>query len=122
RKIAQPIHGDESDATTHRTPKALRAKFTKKAFTISRSFRSAYASSRRFSDTQFQYNQGSTGGLRALAPERCLVKMRYAATHRHHAGRLRRHRAGDCRSRAKIRPSSEIGRVQDHRQISQLPA
>jgi hypothetical protein len=39
---------DESDATTHRTPKALRAKFMADAFAFRESFGSAHASSRRF--------------------------------------------------------------------------
>ena len=40
--------------------------------------------------------------------------------HWHHTWRLRRNRAGDCRARSEIGTTSEIRRIQDHRQTSRL--
>ena len=51
----------------------------------------------------FNTIKGQLGCCARLLRSVCLMKMRHAATHRHHAGRLRRDRAGDCRSRAEIR-------------------
>ena len=42
------LEKNESDAKTHRTPKALRAKFMERPVVFRESFRSAHASSRRF--------------------------------------------------------------------------
>ncbi len=70
------INTNESGVRTPRTPKALRAKFTRKHFPISRSFRSAHASSRRFCAPLLDCaNIKRSAGARAIPRPRCFIDL-----------------------------------------------